>query len=126
MNLRIKNMPARNPVATLALLLVCRLLCGSLNAQEPPFRPPAVPLVSVDPYLSVWSEADHLTDDATRHWTHHHHELISLIRVDGVASRLMGQEPKTFPAMPQTSLNVTPTCSIYQFEDSKVRVTMTF
>jgi hypothetical protein len=46
--------------------------------------------------------------------------------VDGSASRLMGDEPKSVPAMPQTHLEVTPTRSIYQFEDAKVRVTMTF
>jgi hypothetical protein len=110
----------------LPLLLVSRLLCGSLLAQDAPFRPPAVPLVAVDPYLSIWSEADHLTDDVTRHWTHQPHALISLIRVDGNTSRLMGDEPKSTPAMPQTGLEVTPTRSIYQFQDSKVRVTMTF
>ncbi len=90
------------------------------------FRPPAVPLVTSDPYLSVWSEADHLTDDVTRHWTHHSHPLVSLIRVDGTASRLMGDEPDNVPAMPQVGLEVTPTRSIYQFEDSHVHVTLTF
>jgi hypothetical protein len=112
--------------ALLALLLGCGLIDGPLHAQEKPFRPPAVPLVTFDPYLSIWSEADHLTDDVTRHWTHHPHPLISLIRVDGNALRLMGQEPNSLAAMPQTSLEVTPTRSIYQFEDAKIRVTMTF
>jgi Domain of unknown function (DUF4965)/Domain of unknown function (DUF5127)/Domain of unknown function (DUF1793)/Domain of unknown function (DUF4964) len=110
----------------LVLPLACDLFCGNLTAQEAPFRPPAVPLVSVDPYLSIWSEADRLTDDVTRHWTHHPHALTSLIRVDGSPSRLMGDEPKSVPAMPQTHLEVSPTRSIYQFEDGKVRVTMTF
>jgi hypothetical protein len=76
--------------------------------------------------LSVWSEADHLTDDVTRHWTHRPHALISLIRVDGTASRLMGNEPDDLPVMPQTGLEVTPTRSIYQFADGKVHVTLTF
>ena len=110
----------------LTFLLMFPLLCSCLNAQEKPFRPLAVPLVTFDPYLSIWSEANHLTDDVTRHWTHHPQALISLIRVDGSTSRLMGDEPKTVPAMKQTDLEVTPTRSIYHFEDSKVRVTMTF
>jgi Domain of unknown function (DUF4965)/Domain of unknown function (DUF5127)/Domain of unknown function (DUF1793)/Domain of unknown function (DUF4964) len=114
------------PRATLPFLLICPLLCGHLNAQEPPFRPPAVPLVAVDPYLSIWSEADKLTDDVTRHWTHHPHPLVSLIRVDGNISRLMGHQPDSIPAMIQTGLEVTPTRSIYQFEDSKIHVTVTF
>ena len=90
------------------------------------FRPPAVPLVTFNPYLSVWSEADHLTDKNTQHWTHHEHSLVSLIRVDGQAYRLMGDDPDAVPALPQTGLEVTPTRSIYQFENPAVHVTLTF
>jgi hypothetical protein len=91
-----------------------------------------VPLVTSDPYLSIWSEADHLTDYVTVHWTHvpgsayRPHPLISLIRVDGVASRLMGNEPDSVPALPQVGLQVTPTRSIYGFENAKIHVTLTF
>ncbi len=90
------------------------------------FRPPAVPLVTSDPYLSIWSEADRLTDDTTRHWTHREHPLVSLIRVDGKAYRLMGVDPKGLPAFPQVGLEVTPTRSIYDFDNGQVHVKMTF
>lgn len=93
---------------------------------ETPFRPPSVPLVTNDPYLSVWSEADHLNDKNTHHWTHREQSLVSLIRVDGKAYRLMGNDPETTPALPQTGLQVTPTRSIYQFQNENVHVTMTF
>ncbi len=100
------------------------LAASTVLAQS--FRPPSVPLVTFDPYLSIWSPADHLNDHATEHWTKHEHALVSLIRVDGEVFRLMGNDPKTVPALPQTGLQVTPTRSIYQFENAKVHVTLTF
>jgi hypothetical protein len=93
---------------------------------EAAFRPPAVPLVTSDPFLSIWSEADRLTDAPTRHWTRHEHALVSLIRVDGRAYRLMGTDPGTVPALPQVGLQVKPTRTIYDFDDGHIHVTLAF
>lgn len=102
-------------------------LAAAVFAAPPAaFRPPAVPLVTFNPYLSVWSEADHLTDSPTRHWTRHEHSLNSLIRIDGKAYRLMGDSPKDVPAFPQVSVEVLPTRSIYNFDDAHLHVTLTF
>jgi hypothetical protein len=97
-----------------------------LHASPQPLRPPAVPLVTFDPYLSIWSGADRLTDDVTRHWTRREYPLVSLIRVDGQAFRLMGSSPKEVSAFPQVGLQVTPTRSLYDFDDGKIHVTLTF
>ena len=67
-------------------------------------RPPAVPLVTIDPHTSVWSMADRLTDDWPRHWTGTKMALYAVLRVDGVAYRLMGG-PEFLPqAAEQVSL----------------------
>ena len=89
-------------------------------------RPPAVPLVTFDPFLSIWSDDDQLTGRNTVHWTKHEQSLVGLIRVDGQAYRVMGNDPENVPALPQTSLEVTPTRSLYEFEGAGVRVTLTF
>ena len=109
-----------------ALACTAALVAAGAAHAASEFRPPAVPLVTNDPYLSIWSEADHLNDAGTVHWTRHPSSLVSLIRIDGKAYRLMGDDPAQVAAFPQTGLQVTPTRSIYQFEDAGIHVTMTF
>jgi hypothetical protein len=99
------------------------LLSTALGAD---FRPPAVPLVTHDPYFSIWSMADHLTDVSTKHWTGAVHSLSSLIRIDGVTYRIMGVEPRATPVLTQTSLEVLPTHTIYEFTGGGLRLTLTF
>jgi hypothetical protein len=111
---------------TLALIPLLVLAGIPARAGAESLRPPAVPLVTFDPYLSVWSDADTLTERNTIHWTHHDQSLASLIRIDGQTYRLMGAEPKGVPAFHQVALRVLPTRSIYEFEAVGVHVTLTF
>src|SRR5438309_10853008 len=60
-------------------------------AQQPQFRPPAVPLVTHDPYFSVWSMADELTDERTKHWTGASNAMVGMARIAGKTYRFMGQ-----------------------------------
>lgn len=101
--------------------------------MQPNLRPPAVPLVTVDPYFSVWSMANRLTDDFTRHWTGQRHAMTGLIRVDGEAMRFAGKvEPRAEryytepPAMTQASLSVTPLTTVYEFDGGGIRLNVRF
>lgn len=90
------------------------------------FRPPAVPLVTHDPYFSLWSRTDKLTDGPVCHWTGTPQPLTSLVKVDGKVFRIMGAEPADVPAMAQTGLEVTPTRTMYTFSGSGVEVSLRF
>jgi hypothetical protein len=99
---------------------------AAMAEERAAMRPPAVPLVVHDPYFSIWSFNDKLTDGPTRHWTGTPYELCSLIRIDGKTYRLMGAEPKDLPALEQTKLVIWPTRTIYQFCGAGVKMQVTF
>lgn len=111
---------------TLTTVAALAMLLPAAAQTPPPLRPPAVPLVACDPYFSIWSPADKLTDADTVHWTGKPHRLASLARIDGQTYRVMGREPAELPALPQTGLEVTPTRTLYTFAGSGVSLTLTF
>jgi hypothetical protein len=125
----VSEVMVRNPSVLFGIVF---LLVALQPAKAQQHRPPAVPLVVNDPYFSIWSMADHLTDVQTKHWSEAGQPLTGLIRIDGHLYRWMGTMPRGYfgvssaDAMQQTSLELTPLHTRYQFSASGIQLEVSF
>ena len=100
----------------------------TLETVPRPLRPPAVPLVTCDPFFSVWSPHDRLTDGDTTHWTSWKTQPLSIVlEADGVAYRLCGKEPSSTPALEQIACEVRPLTTVVRYAGADgLRATLEF
>jgi hypothetical protein len=108
-----------------ARLALCGLLgmTGSALGQD---RAPATPLIAHDPYFSVWSMSDKLTESETKHWTGSAQPMTGLARIDGKTYRFLGRSPENVSETSQIAHSISATHTRYAFEQSGVRLQLTF
>jgi hypothetical protein len=87
-------------------------------------RVPSVPLITCDPYFSVWSPADRLYDADTCHWTGRPQRISGVALIDGKPYRFMGAGAE--PALTQTDLVISATGSRYTFEGAGINLELSF
>ena len=100
--------------------------CSPLFAQV--HKAPAYPLITHDPYFSIWSMTDTLNAAPTKHWTGRNQPLTGLIKVDGTIYRVIGNgngETQETSAQ-QKSITMNATQTIYDFTCGPVDAVITF
>jgi Domain of unknown function (DUF4964) len=110
-------------ISSVKCLLACVIVSVLSGAS---FRPPAVPLITHDPYFSIWSMADTLAAQATKHWTGTEQSICGLLRIDGKVFRVIGKDPRGVPALDQKGLEVLPTHTSYEFEGDGIHLSLVF
>ena len=88
-------------------------------------RIPSVPLITSDPYFSVWSPSDKLYETDTVHWTGAEKPIGGIVCVDQKRYRFMGMRGSDLCAV-QTSLDISATSSVYAFEAGGISLKVVF
>ena len=85
----------------------------------------SVPLVTHDPFFSIWSSTDNLYDEFPVHWCGEKQSLKGVITVDGKQYAFLGKKGP-MQSIRQSHINLTATATEYVFENDEVRLTCRF
>src|SRR5579871_42736 len=115
-------------IAIAGVLFFGGLADHALKAEDgnPSLRAPATPLIVHDPYFSIWSTSDRLTDSSTRHWTGARQPLNGLIRIDAKTWRYLGDADSEIPALTETHREITPTRTLVTLQSPEIELDLTF
>ena len=73
------------------ILLTFSVLCNAQTRLAPSY-----PLITHDPYFSIWSATDKLTESVTQHWTGMNQPMTGLIKIDGKVFHFMGAKEREY------------------------------
>jgi len=93
------------------------------------FRPAAVPLITVDPFFSIWSCNDALYASPTEHWSGRPCPIVAGVFVNNRFHSVSGFDidgKLIKNRIYQRSMEITPTSTVYKFENEWVGLELTF
>lgn len=86
-------------------------------------RVPSIPLITVDPYFSVWTH-DRLNDRFPTHWTGARNAMLGTVTVDGARFRFLGRSDDA--ALEQVSLDMDVFSTTAVFRGAGIELTAVF
>lgn len=89
-------------------------------------RPPAIPLITIDPYFSIWSSGNALYEKTTVHWTGKDNTINGYVTVDGEEKRFMGAKERYEAFVEQIGFDINALVTSYIFSDGKIRLYLDF
>ncbi len=109
----------------LTTVLILLVIAESFS-QEKGLRAPSYPLITHDPYFSIWISDENPAEADATHWTQKPMPVRSMIRIDGNAYRLMGKSPAFVPAAGSQGVTVTPTQTKFTYVQDGVGIELFF
>ncbi len=85
-------------------------------------RMPSIPLITVDPYFSVWT--DNINEKTPVHWTGSENTIIGTVNVDGEIYRFLGDSDDN--ALKVVSLDTDAFSTVVVYEGAGIRLTAKF
>ena len=113
-----------------SFILTAMVISFSFDGNAQVTKAPAYPLITHNPYFSIWSFSDQLNESTTKHWTGTPNSILGLIKVDGKVYRFLGKED-TLNTLPiqlakQESIYMTATETNYIFTCGGVQLNLSF
>ena len=86
-------------------------------------RAPAIPLINVDPYFSIWSH-DEINTRWSVHWTGSRNAIVGTVTVDGQPLRFLGRSKD--PVIAQKSVDIDALSTRVVFANEQIELTAVF
>ncbi len=88
-------------------------------------RMPSIPLITVDPYFSVWT--DNINGKPTTHWTAAENNIIGYVNIDGKVYRFLGDDDnKSVIKMDIVSVDADAFTTTVVYKSEEIRLTAEF
>ena len=90
-------------------------------------RPPAYPIINIDPYFSIWSEESVLKN--TVHWTGRPNTMCARVFIDGKEYHFLGNKTKSesnIPDMLLKNTDIDAFSTIFTFVNESIKLSVHF